>query len=167
MAGKRAISLPERRRERFLDCQMQAIRLAIELTAALLLPLKRRLLTQNSGQIQFASKISRTGCIRGSPVPHSSRLRRAVQNLRVTSLESRAVRCCCPEEVRSSHSFWIASDFGHLTLRVRRESNSNNIPVSGIRSPESDTFERDKRCGMRVDCSVEVNSLVFCSLRNY
>ena len=47
MAGKRAISLPERRRERFLDCQMQAIRLAMALTAALLL--KGRLLFPNSG----------------------------------------------------------------------------------------------------------------------
>ena len=49
MIGKRAISLPERRRERFLDCPMQAIRLAMELTAALLLPLKSRLLTPNAG----------------------------------------------------------------------------------------------------------------------
>jgi len=56
---------------------------------------------------------------------------------------------------------------GHLTLRANKESISNNVPVSGDRSPESDTFERDRRCGMRVDCYVEVNSHVFCSLRNY
>ena len=52
MAGKRVISLPEGRRERFLDCQMKAIRLALESTAALLLPLKSRLLTPNSGYEQ-------------------------------------------------------------------------------------------------------------------
>lgn len=49
MAGKRARSVPERGRERFLDCPMQAIRLAMALAAALFLLLKRRLLFPNSG----------------------------------------------------------------------------------------------------------------------
>jgi len=51
MAGKRAISLPERLRERFLSYQMQATRPAVELTAALLLPLIRRFLIPNSGTL--------------------------------------------------------------------------------------------------------------------
>ena len=51
MAGKRAISLPGRRGERYPDCPMQAIRLAMALTAALLLPLKGRSLTPKSGHI--------------------------------------------------------------------------------------------------------------------
>lgn len=48
MVGKSAISLPQRRRKRFLDCQLQAIEPAIELTVALLSPLERMLLTPKS-----------------------------------------------------------------------------------------------------------------------